>query len=173
MIWLSFFTDFLPSNICCSNCTGTVSSKLKTYPTDPELTRKGNGVGHWLCGELASELLVLDIWLCGHCGGPTAIAPGPLFLDQHSSVFLVPFSMVAATIIIKSERYQLIESKTSIARCDKFLFAWQQNILQESVLYMFFIYLCGKICYHLNYTICYRHTKLHILFSSTVIDFFF
>ena len=66
-----------------------------THPTDPELTRKGSGVGHWLWGELARELLVLDTWLWGHWGGPTAMAPGPRLLDQHSNVLAAPFSSVA------------------------------------------------------------------------------
>lgn len=62
-----------------------------TYPTDPELTRNGNGVGHWLWGELAMELLVLETWLWGHCGGPTAMAPGPLFRGKHNP-HMPPFS---------------------------------------------------------------------------------
>lgn len=58
------------------------------------MTKNGNGVGHWLWGELVKELLVLDIWLCGHWGGPTATVPGPLLLDQHNTEFL-PFSIAA------------------------------------------------------------------------------
>lgn len=72
-----------------------VKKSKSAYLTEPDVTKNGSGVGHWLCGELANELLVLDTWLCGHWGGPTAIAPGPLFLGQQKNVCLVPFSIAA------------------------------------------------------------------------------
>jgi len=55
-----------------------------TYLTEPEVTRKGMGVGHGLKGELLTELRVLLKTECGHCGGPATCgppAPLPPLLD--------------------------------------------------------------------------------------------
>lgn len=49
-----------------------------THLTEPEVTRKGMGVGHGLKGELLTELRVLLKTECGHCGGPTCGPPAPL-----------------------------------------------------------------------------------------------
>lgn len=87
------------------NQLGCILNLYIAYPTDPDVTRNGNGVGHWLWGELAKELLVLDTWLWGHWGGPTEIAPGPLLLGQQNKEFLVPFSMAAETIKLKLNNF--------------------------------------------------------------------
>lgn len=97
--------------------SGEIRISVDTHPTEPEVTRKGNGVGHWLCGELAKELLVLETWLWGHCGGPTAIAPGPLFRGQQSIQVPPPFSMAAETRQshkVSTRSPQLLKAKTGL-----------------------------------------------------------
>ena len=56
------------------------------YLTEPEVTRKGSGVGHGEAGVLLTELLVLDSVLWGHCGGPPKV-PGLALppLRQHNA----------------------------------------------------------------------------------------
>lgn len=57
----------------------------QTHLTEPEVTRKGIGVGHGLKGELLTELRVLLKTECGHCGGPLCppVAPLPLLPDAR------------------------------------------------------------------------------------------
>jgi len=58
-----------------------------THLTEPEVTRKGMGVGHGLKGELLTELRVLLKTECGHCGGPTC-GPPPIPLPPLLDVRL-------------------------------------------------------------------------------------
>lgn len=53
------------------------------YHTDPEFTRNGKGVGHWLCCELDRELRVLETWLWGHWGALNANTLELGLLGQH------------------------------------------------------------------------------------------